>query len=141
MGCGTGYAATVKGLQVIAPYNKVDFGLANFLGIDSTTVHGSALVNVFTAGKRVMPMYAVQGCDYGLQTLADPANGHTTPVVPTLAFNTDNNSTNLLAGSPRSSGTPRAPSIQSIAAQLDRQHPHLHGVEVRQDPLHRLLPR
>ena len=55
----------------------------------------SALVNVFTAGKRVMPMYAVQGCDYGLQTLADPANGHTTPVVPTLAFDTDTNTTDI----------------------------------------------
>ena len=98
-GCGTGYAATMKGLQVVAPYNKVDFGLANIIGIGSTTVHGSALVNVFTAGKRVMPMYAVQGCDYGLQTLADPAGGFTAPVVPTLAFNSNNNNTDLLAGS------------------------------------------
>jgi hypothetical protein len=93
--CGTGYASTVKGLQVIAPDNKVDFNLANFLGVSSAQVHGRALVNVFTAGKRVMPMYAVQGCDYGLQTLADPANGHTTPVVPTLAYDSDTNTTAL----------------------------------------------
>ena len=65
------------------------------LGVQNGNVAASALVNVFTAGKRVMPMYAVQGCDYGLQTLADPANGHTTPVVPTLAFNTDTNTTQL----------------------------------------------
>jgi hypothetical protein len=97
--CGTGYDATVKGLQVIAPTNKVDYGFANLLGVASGRVTADALVNVFTAGKRVMPMYAVQGCDYGLQTLADPAGGFTTPSVPTLAFNPHNNSTNLVAGS------------------------------------------
>ena len=70
----------------------MEYGFAKVLGVDSTaTCTADALVNVFTAGKRVMPMYAVQGCDYGLQTLADPASGHTTPVVPTLAFNTDTN--------------------------------------------------
>ena len=96
-GCGTGYSATVKGLQVVAPRNKVDFGLANFIGVDSTTVNGRALINVFTAGKRVMPMFAVEGCDYGLQTLADPATGHTTPVVPATLFATlDTNQNNLV---------------------------------------------
>jgi Flp pilus assembly protein TadG len=93
--CGANYASGVKGLQVIAPRNKVDYGFANFLGVSSGYVTEDALVNVFTAGKRVMPMYAVQGCDYGLQTLADPANGHTTPVVPTLAYDSDTNTTSL----------------------------------------------
>ena len=86
--CGSGYASTVKGIQVLAPTNKIDYGFANALGVDSGFVGADALVDVFTAGKRVMPMYAVQGCDYGLQTLTDPASGHTTPVVPTLAYDT-----------------------------------------------------
>lgn len=97
--CGSNYASTVKGLQVVAPRNKVDYGFANIFGIGSGSVQGDALVNVYTAGIRVMPMYAVQGCDYGLQTLADPATGHTTPVVPTLAYDTDNTTTDLTAGS------------------------------------------
>ena len=95
--CGSGYASTVKGLQVLAPANKVDYGFANLLGVASGTVNARALVNVFTAGKRVMPMYAVQGCDYGLQTLADPANNITSPMVPTtLAHAGDTGSQNNL---------------------------------------------
>jgi hypothetical protein len=84
--CGPGYDAAVKGIQVIAPRNKVDYGFANLLGVSSGSVQADALVNVFTAGKRVMPLYAVAGCDYGLQTLSDPSHGHTTPVVPTTLF-------------------------------------------------------
>jgi hypothetical protein len=84
--CGAGYDSTVKGLQVIAPTNQIDYGFANVLGVESGFVDAEALVDVFTAGRRVMPMYAVQGCDYGAQTLTDPASGHTTPVVPTLAY-------------------------------------------------------
>jgi Flp pilus assembly protein TadG len=95
--CGSGYASTVKGLQVTAPRNKVQYGFARVLGVQNGNVTADALVNVFTAGQRVMPMYAVQGCDYGLQTLADPASGHTTPVVPTLAFDTDTNTTQITA--------------------------------------------
>jgi Flp pilus assembly protein TadG len=97
--CGAGYASTVKGLQVIAPRNKVDYGFANLLGVSSGSVQADALVNVFTAGQRVMPMYAVKGCDYGLQTLSDPANGAVTTPVIVLAFDTDTNITKLVAGS------------------------------------------
>jgi hypothetical protein len=97
--CGTGYDATVKGLQVTAPKNKVDYGFANLLGISSGNVQADALVNVFTAGQRVMPMYAVKGCDYGLQTLADPATGAVVTPVVVLAYNTDTNITKLTANS------------------------------------------
>ena len=65
-----------KGLQVDrSETTGWTTGFANVLGVSSGSVHGDGLVNVFTAGERVMPMYAVQGCDYGLQTLADPATG------------------------------------------------------------------
>ena len=36
--CGTGYASTVKGLQVIAPRNKVEYGFAKVLGVSSANV-------------------------------------------------------------------------------------------------------
>ncbi len=97
--CGTGYDSTVKGVQVFAPRNKVEYGFARVLGVANGNVQASALVNVFTAGQRVMPMYAVKGCDYGLQTLSDPANGHVTSPLLTLAFNTDTNNTRLVADS------------------------------------------
>jgi hypothetical protein len=79
---------TTAGLKVTAPQNYVDFGFANILGIPGATVHGTATVNIYSPGLRVLPMFAVLGCDYGLQTLADPANGHDMPVVPPLAFGT-----------------------------------------------------
>ena len=85
------------GLQVVAPRARVDFGLAGaFPGMASGTyVGGTATVNVFSGGQRVMPMFAVAACDYGRQTLTDPAGGHVTPVVPTLAHNADTNNTDL----------------------------------------------
>ena len=110
------------------------------LGVQNGNVAASALVNVFTAGKRVMPMYAVQGCDYGLQTLADPANGHTTPVVPTLAFDTDTNTTQLTALSQELKNS-TGNVVGSLTLELDRQHGELRRQEVGRRDQDRLLPR
>lgn len=86
---------TADGLQVTAPNHYVSFGLARVMGFQGTYVGATATVNIFSPGLRVLPMFAVQGCDYGLQTLADPANGHDAAVVPTLAYDSDQNSTVL----------------------------------------------
>ncbi|MBO0844559.1 MAG: Tad domain-containing protein [Nocardioides sp.] len=86
---------TSEGLQVIAPDHYVGFGMARIMGFDGADVGASATVNIFSPGRRVLPMFAVVGCDYGLQTLADPANGHDTPAVPTLAFNGETNDTQI----------------------------------------------
>jgi hypothetical protein len=84
------------GLQVIAPKTRVDYGLAGmFMGDSGTYVDAAATVNVFSGGQRVMPMFAVSACDYGRQTLTDPASGHVTPVVPALAYASDTNGTDL----------------------------------------------
>jgi hypothetical protein len=88
---------TSLGLQVIAPDHHVGFGMARIMGFQGADVGGRATVNIFSPGLRVLPMFAVLGCDYGLQTLADPANGHVTPTPPTLAFNAETNSTEILA--------------------------------------------
>ena len=96
-----------QGPQVLAPSNRVTTA-SPACSASRRQGTASALVNVFTAGNRVMPMFAVQGCDYGLQTLADPANDHTVPVVPTLAFDTD-------------SEHDRAHAAQPGAEELDRQ--------------------
>ena len=125
----SGYASTVKGLQVIAPRNKVDYGFANVMGVCSGNVNADALVNVFTAGKHVMPMYAVQGCDYGLQTLADPATGHVVTPTVVLAFNSDTNGTKLNADSQVRQGLLRARGDEP-RQELHRQHPDLRGLQV-----------
>jgi hypothetical protein len=85
------------GLQVLSPENWVDYGLADIIGIDGANVRADATVNVFTGGLRVMPMFAVTGCDYGNQTLADPASGHATTTVPTLYLDGDTNTIDLTA--------------------------------------------
>jgi hypothetical protein len=59
------------GLQVVAPLARVDFGFANVFGTSGTSVQSAATVNVFSPGPRVLPMFAVSGCDYGHEALID----------------------------------------------------------------------
>ena len=82
-------------VKVTAPRNLVDFALAGSMGFDSTTVGASATVMVKSPGLRVLPMFAVDGCDYGRQTLTDPAHVTPSSTVPTLAADTDTNITGL----------------------------------------------
>jgi hypothetical protein len=82
---------TSDGLQVVAPEARVDFGFAKVMGMDGTYVDADATVKIFSRGLRVMPMFAVSGCDYGRQTLTDPATGHAPPGgVPEITPNDSN---------------------------------------------------
>jgi hypothetical protein len=79
-----------KGLKVTAPASTVNFGFAGVLGKARTKdIQASATVQIYSAGSGAMPMYAAAGCDYGQQTLTDPANGHVTSTHDNLAFGTD----------------------------------------------------
>jgi hypothetical protein len=71
-------------LRVTAPEARVNFGLAAAMGFNSTDVLAQATVGIFTPGTGVMPTYAVSGCDWGVQTLTDPATGQVQPTVPPL---------------------------------------------------------
>lgn len=76
-------------MKVVTPSARVDFTLAEgaSAGTSSSNVNASATVGVGTPGSQaILPMYAVQsgGCDYGSQTLTDPANGHHVTSVPSL---------------------------------------------------------
>ena len=88
---------TDLGLQVVSPQAWVDFGFAEVFGSSGTHVSSRATVNVYSGGKRVMPAYGVSGCDYGRQTLSDPARGQVTTVAPVLAHPTHVNATDLVA--------------------------------------------
>ena len=70
---------TSEGMEVLSPRSRVNFGLAAIFGSSGTYVDASATVTVKSGGVRVMPMFAVSGCDYGRQTLTDPATGHAPP--------------------------------------------------------------
>jgi len=89
---GTSPAGCRKsGLQVVAPYAQVDFGFARILGLNGIDVDGTATVGLFSP-MGVMPVYAGSGCDYGQQTITDPPTGQAnSPIIPTLAYNTDTN--------------------------------------------------
>lgn len=62
-------------LTVLAPPAQVNFGLANVMGHSKAMVQATATVGIVVPANGVMPMYAAAGCDYGQQTLTDPANG------------------------------------------------------------------
>jgi Flp pilus assembly protein TadG len=100
------------GLQVLAPEVTVDFSFSpvvqGLLGSapedleEETKVIADATVGVFSPGTGVMPVYAVSGCDFGNQTITDPASGLVTdPPIPTLAHDTDTNETTLEDLTPR----------------------------------------
>jgi hypothetical protein len=86
---------TSDGLQVVAPRHWVSFGMARIMGFQGAYVGATATVHAYSPGLRVMPAFAVTGCDYGLQTLADPSGGQATSVVPPLAFPTETTNTTL----------------------------------------------
>jgi hypothetical protein len=71
-------------LTVIAPQARIDFSLAQVLGMKHVDVSAAATVGIFTPGTGVMPTYAVTGCDWGVQTLTDPSNGQVNSIVPPL---------------------------------------------------------
>jgi len=76
-------------MKVWTPNAQVDFGLAAVFGDSSSQVASTATVGLGTPGANAtMPFYAVSGsgCDYGTQTLSDPANGHVQSIVPPLAL-------------------------------------------------------
>ncbi|RYP85679.1 pilus assembly protein [Nocardioides guangzhouensis] len=91
------------GLQVITPLERVENGFACIFSVgddgpcenENTDVQGRATVAVFSP-LGALPVYAVTPCDYGRQTITDPANGQVSPVaVPPLANNSEVNGTEL----------------------------------------------
>ena len=76
---------SVNELTVVTPPALVKFGFAAVMGFKSTKVKSAATGALGSpAATSVAPMFAVNGCDYGPQSLTEPANGqqiNTTPVL------------------------------------------------------------
>lgn len=76
---------------VATPPVTVTYSLARVLGFTSVEVNAKATVAVRSPGKRyVAPLYAVQGCDYGEQSLkSGPKKPVATDPLPPLPFPDD----------------------------------------------------
>jgi Putative Flp pilus-assembly TadE/G-like len=81
------------GLRVFTPEDQVDYGFAGIFGVDEKQVQGDATVGVFSPGNGALPMYAVSGCDYGVQTIKDPAGQEDPDVASGLEFPAHTNAT------------------------------------------------
>lgn len=102
---GEVYFPTDGEVRVVSPSAEVNFGFAGIFSvfgdnsIDDVDVASDAIAALGTPkGYGVWPMYVAAptsgnpGCDYGLQTLTDPPNGHSVPPnVPTLYADPDTN--------------------------------------------------
>jgi Flp pilus assembly protein TadG len=83
-------------IKVTTPESLVDYAFAEVFGYSEQNIQASATVGLFSPGVGTLPMYAVSGCDYGPQTLTDPASGHATPILPVgLASSADTASATL----------------------------------------------
>lgn len=83
-------------LSVVSPPRRVEFGFAKVMGFDGMSVNGAARVEIGTPGSpKVMPSFAVSGCDWGLQTITSPANGQVSNFVPQLYAPADTNMARL----------------------------------------------
>ncbi len=126
--------ATTGRMVVTTPRYQVDFGFAGIFGMfpgvnvaNKIEVSSSATVMTGTPSSYgVYPMYVAAPtagnpqCDYGLQTLTDPPNGHVVPpAVPTLYADADTNGTSLTAFSLTDSGSAVSTiALNSTAGQM-----------------------
>ena len=68
-------------MRVVTPKALVDYGLAGVLGQTEVNVHAEASVKILSGGG-VMPFFAVDGCDYGPQTISTPPPGPAASLEP-----------------------------------------------------------
>lgn len=78
---GSSCVTNCNRMKVIAPTARVDFSFAGVVGSSHVGVSRSATVQVMSPAIKSLPFYAFTGCDYGLQTIAQPTNGHSADIV------------------------------------------------------------
>lgn len=72
---GVHLTANSNQLSVVSPAQQIDFGFAQVMGFDRTTVAGRATAEIQSPLQTGLPFYAFQGCDWGAKVIANPANG------------------------------------------------------------------
>lgn len=90
-------------LTVVSPAYRVDFGFAGVLGFDGTSVRGRATVQVRSPLISSMPLYVYSGCDWGRQTLVQPAGGHASGLLLASPHDTNDATLTSLTTSPATS--------------------------------------
>lgn len=116
-GPGNAFVPDKEKLSVIAPPREVSFGFAGVFGDDSGKVITQATAQVKSPLIRSLPLYAVSGCDYGLQTIGQPTNGHAVEGV-SLSHTSDDDTSVTLTSLTTSPAT-NPPTIPLNAADPD----------------------
>jgi hypothetical protein len=68
-------------LSVIAPQRHVNFQFGRVADVSGIDVNAQATVEIKSPKIRTLPFYAFSNCDYGIQTIAQPTNGHSADIV------------------------------------------------------------
>ena len=106
-------------IRVVAPAARVQFGMANAMGIDDTCVQSVATARIASASIGMSPYYSTDACDQGPQVLKSDAGGPSIPfTVPTLHKDGESNSSVLSSTDPN----PNPKSI-ALAAPTDPDGP------------------
>ena len=115
---------TTNNVRVVAPAARIQFGLANAIGIDDSCVQSTAQARIASASIGMAPYYTTTPCATGQQTLKDNSGGLSLPYeVPMLAHDPDTNAATLTAISPgqialAAVGDPDGPSVTITGTEL-----------------------
>lgn len=119
-GSTVSFTADKNQLSLISPSERVDFKFAPILGQSGVTVGAQSTVEIKTKLQLTLPLYAFTGCDYGLQTIAQPTNGQSSDGV-NLSASSDSNTKigyTALATDPSSSLSPPAVALNSSSSKI-----------------------
>ena len=104
-------------ITVVAPAARIQYGLANIIGVEDGCVQAKATARIASGGVGMAPYYTTTPCASGQQTLKDNSGGLSLPyTVPTLSHDAETNAADLSGISPTSIalaavGDPDGPSV------------------------------
>ncbi len=88
-------------VKVVSPAARVEYGLANIIGVKNGCVQGTATVRIASSALGMMPYYVTSSCSSGPQTIKSDAGGPSIPfTVPVLFADSDTNNSVLSTTSP-----------------------------------------
>jgi hypothetical protein len=112
-------------IKVVSPAARVQYGLANIIGVDDGCVQSTAVARIASGAVGMAPYYTTTPCASGQQTLKDNSGGLSLPyTVPPLSHDAETNTAVLTSISPTSIplaavGDPDGPSVTLTGTNLD----------------------